>query len=65
VPVAVGAAVAQLHPFQDPRLFAQARTLAYWDENRRRFVVEPGKILVTVGGSSADIRLQQTIEVFE
>ena len=41
----------------------KAETLAYWEKDQHRFVVEPGKILIIVGSSSADIKLQETIEV--
>jgi beta-glucosidase len=41
----------------------KAETLAYWDKDQHRFVVEPGKTRIMVGSSSADIKLQETIEV--
>jgi beta-glucosidase len=41
----------------------QARDLAYWDTDMRRWVVEEGPIAVQVGASSADIRAQRSIEV--
>jgi beta-glucosidase len=41
----------------------QAATLAYWDEKQHRFVVESEKISIMVGSSSADIKLQETIDV--
>lgn len=41
----------------------KAETLAYWDKDQHRFVVEKGKINILVGSSSADIKLQETIEV--
>jgi beta-glucosidase len=37
--------------------------LAYWNMAKRTFEVEPGKIQIKVGGSSADIRLQKTVDV--
>jgi beta-glucosidase len=37
--------------------------LAYWDEARRAFVVEPGEIRLLVGSSSADIRLSVPLRV--
>lgn len=41
----------------------RTKTLAFWDEARGRFVVEPGEIRISVGGSSADLRLQRVISV--
>jgi beta-glucosidase len=41
----------------------RAESLAYWDQERRRFVVEEGRIRVLVGSSSADVRLQKTVTV--
>ena len=40
-----------------------ARSLAYWDTGRHSFVVEPGKLELRVGGSSADIRLKKTVNL--
>jgi beta-glucosidase len=40
-----------------------AHQLAYWDSGRRAFVVEPGSVRVMVGASSADIRLETTVDV--
>jgi beta-glucosidase len=40
-----------------------AKSLAYWNTNRHAFVLEPGKIELLAGGSSADIRLKKTINV--
>ena len=31
---------------------------AYWDEIQDKFVVEPGKVKLLIGASSADIRLE-------
>jgi beta-glucosidase len=42
-----------------------ACSLAYWDTEEHSFVVEPGKLELRVGGSSADIRLQKTINVIK
>lgn len=39
------------------------RALAYWDPDAHRWVVEDGPVVVEVGASSADIRLEQTITV--
>jgi len=40
-----------------------ARRLEYWDVEAQDFVVEPGRIRLAVGASSADLRLEQTIGV--
>jgi beta-glucosidase len=40
-----------------------AKSLAYWDTDKRTFVVEPGKIELLAGASSVDIRLKKTITV--
>jgi beta-glucosidase len=40
-----------------------AKSLAYWDQTQHTFVVEPGKIELRAGSSSADIRLKKTIAV--
>jgi len=40
-----------------------AKSLAYWDQAQRSFVMEPGKIELRAGSSSADIRLKKTIAV--
>ncbi len=45
------------------RLPLQAKNLAYWDVAADHFVVEPGKINVMLGSSSADIRLHTGILV--
>jgi len=37
--------------------------LAFWDMNKHDFVVEPGKVDVMVGSSSADIRVRDQVEV--
>jgi beta-glucosidase len=41
----------------------QAESLAWWDAKQGRFEVEQEAIRVVVGGSSADARLQKTINV--
>ncbi|MHB8303276.1 MAG: glycoside hydrolase family 3 C-terminal domain-containing protein [Acidobacteriaceae bacterium] len=41
----------------------QARDLQYWDDGEKNFVVEPGRIDVLLGSSSADIRLQKSFTV--
>ncbi|HZC44401.1 MAG TPA: glycoside hydrolase family 3 C-terminal domain-containing protein [Acidobacteriaceae bacterium] len=45
------------------RLPLKAKGLAYWDDAVGHFIVEPGTIKVLIGSSSADIRLQQSIQV--
>jgi len=40
-------------------------SLAYWDEDANKFVVEPGGFEVMAGASSSDIRLSGTFEVVE
>jgi beta-glucosidase len=40
-----------------------AKTLAYWNVEKHAFVVEPGKIELQVGRSSADICLKKTLTV--
>jgi beta-glucosidase len=37
--------------------------LTYWDAGKQAFVVEPGRLSIMLGGSSADVRLEKTIEV--
>ena len=37
--------------------------LAFWDMSKHAFVVEPGKVDVMVGSSSADIRVKDQVEV--
>jgi len=39
------------------------RALAYWDADTHRWVVETGPVVLEVGASSADIRLETTITV--
>jgi beta-glucosidase len=39
----------------------KAADLGYWDAAKHAFVVEPGKVEVQIGTSSADIRLRKTI----
>ena len=40
-----------------------AKWLEHWDMTRHAFVLEPGRIELRVGASSADIRLTKTIAV--
>jgi beta-glucosidase len=37
--------------------------LTYWDAGKQSFVVEPGRVSLLLGASSADVRLEKTIEV--
>lgn len=39
------------------------RDLAYWDERENRWVVEHDKVKVMVGASSADLKLENTLQV--
>jgi beta-glucosidase len=45
------------------KLSLPASSLAYWDAERDRWVVEKDQIEITVGGSSTDARLKKTIQV--
>jgi beta-glucosidase len=45
------------------RLNLKAEHLAYWSVSEKRFVVEPGKVELMIGSSSADIKLKKTIGV--
>ena len=40
-----------------------AKDLAYWDVQTKQWVVEDEKVNLMVGGSSADVKVQQTINV--
>jgi beta-glucosidase len=40
-----------------------AERLAYWNVRNHRFEVEPDKVEIAVGGSSADLRLRKTVQV--
>jgi beta-glucosidase len=44
-------------------LTIKAEDLAYWDEKKHSFIVEPGKVEIMVGASSQDIRLRKTISI--
>jgi beta-glucosidase len=55
VPIAPGEAKTVVIPIE-------ARRLAYWDVARQAFVLEPGRVRLSVGASSADIRQQVTLE---
>jgi beta-glucosidase len=41
----------------------KADSLAYWDEAQKRFVVEPEKVEIIAGGSSADARVKTNVAV--
>lgn len=41
----------------------KAETLAYWNVQQHRFIVEPDQIEVMIGSSSADIKLQDKVRV--
>lgn len=41
----------------------KAEDIAYWNESRHSFAVEPSVIRIQVGASSADIRLEKNLEV--
>ena len=60
-----GFARVALQPGETKRvtLTLAAAQLAYWDVKSKRFVVEPDKVRLMVGGSSADVRLSREISV--
>jgi hypothetical protein len=39
----------------------KAKDLAYWDEQKKQWVVEDESVNLMLGGSSADVKVQQTI----
>jgi beta-glucosidase len=41
----------------------KASALAYWNSAKGAFEVEPDQVKVTVGTSSADIKLQQAVSI--
>jgi len=47
------------------RLPLKGTDLTYWDSGKHSFVVEPGRLNIMLGASSADVRLEKTIEVKE
>lgn len=47
------------------RIPLKGNELSWWDTARQSFVVEPGKLGILLGASSADVRLEKTIEVSE
>jgi beta-glucosidase len=48
---------------QTVRLPLPGDSLAWWNEKTGRYEVEPGRVRVMLGASSADIRLQMTMSV--
>src|ERR1017187_1497102 len=47
------------------RLPLKGSDLTCWDAGKHSFVVEPGRLNIMLGASSADVRLEKTIEVKE
>jgi beta-glucosidase len=47
------------------RLRLKGADLTYWDSGKHSFVVEPGRLSIQLGASSADVRLEKAIEVIE
>jgi beta-glucosidase len=47
------------------RMPLKGNELTYWDAAAHSFVVEPDKLGIMLGASSADVRLEKTIEVKE
>lgn len=47
------------------RLPLKGTELTHWDAGKQSFVVEPGRLSIMLGASSADARLEKTIEVEE
>ena len=47
------------------RLPLKGNDLTYWDAEKRSFVVEAGRVSIMLGASSADARIEKTIEVKE
>ncbi|MDT5271841.1 MAG: beta-glucosidase [Acidobacteriota bacterium] len=60
-----GFARVALQPGETKRvtLKLDAHQLAYWDVKSKRFVVEPDRVRLVVGGSSADVRLSRELSV--
>jgi beta-glucosidase len=44
------------------RLSLKAKDLAYWDAEKKQWVVEDDKVNLMLGGSSSDVKLQQPID---
>jgi beta-glucosidase len=47
------------------RMLLKGTDLCYWDAAKHSFVAEPGKLSIVVGASSADVRVEKTVEVRE
>jgi len=45
------------------QLTLKAKDLAYWDAQRKQWVVEDDKVDLMLGSSSADVKARQTISV--
>jgi beta-glucosidase len=45
------------------RITLKAKDLAYWDAEKKQWVVEDDKVNLMLGGSSADVKVQQAIDV--
>ena len=45
------------------RIRLPARDLAYWDVDRKRFVVEEGQVELMVGNSSAQIQARRVVSI--
>ena len=60
-----GFARVALQPGETKRvtLKLDAKQLAYWDVKSKRFVVEPDRVRLMVGGSSADVQLSRELSV--
>jgi beta-glucosidase len=60
-----GFARVALRPGETKRvtLTLAAERLAYWDVKSKRFVVEPDRVRLMIGGSSADVRLSRELSV--
>jgi beta-glucosidase len=53
----------QPHERKTVELALSAKSLGRWDEHRHAFTIEPGKLELQAGSSSADIRLRKTVDV--
>jgi beta-glucosidase len=48
---------------QTVKLTLKGNELTYWDAGKQAFVVEPGRVNIMLGASSADVRLEKSITV--